>query len=90
MTVQVKASSAIEAMCTDNPANQDEFLAQDTPKYLIRLLKVRFLFIILCVDKQTWKSHLSLIKFRQPLKYYVSQLIFMKPGKHSGLGIHPT
>ena len=40
MTVQVKASSAIEALCTDNPANQDEFLAQDTPKYLIRLLKV--------------------------------------------------
>ena len=40
MTVQVKASSAIEALCTDNPANQDEFLTQDTPKYLIRLLKV--------------------------------------------------
>ena len=39
-TVQLKAASAVEAMCADNPVNQQEFLDREAPRYLIRLLKV--------------------------------------------------
>jgi len=46
MTVQVKASSAIEALCTKNMENQQEFLRLDAPKYLIRLLKVGIIIFL--------------------------------------------
>jgi len=44
MTVQVKASSAIEALCTDNSVNQAAFLDYEAPRFLIRLLKVSYHF----------------------------------------------
>lgn len=40
MTVQVKASTAIESLATDNTENQAQFRELEAPKHLIKLLKV--------------------------------------------------